>query len=97
MPYKEKVCPKCAKPHTKRGPFCSQSCSSKRKHTEETKAKIAASQTAFMTSDNDVAEEARWRLNNHENQEHYEPIAPQKSINISPNQFVQDGDLWSTD
>ncbi len=27
--YREKVCPKCQVKHRKRGPFCSQSCSSK--------------------------------------------------------------------
>jgi hypothetical protein len=33
--YREKVCPKCSKKHRKRGPFCSQSCSSKDRPASE--------------------------------------------------------------
>jgi hypothetical protein len=52
-------------------------------------------QTEFIYSDADAAEEARWRINNHEEPEPVAPIRTQDSLQV--NQFVQDGDIWTTD
>jgi hypothetical protein len=52
-------------------------------------------QTEFITGDSDVAEEARWRINAHDDPEPVAPIRPQDSLQV--NQFVQDGDLWTMD
>jgi hypothetical protein len=44
--YREKVCPKCQVKHRKRGPFCSQSCSSKDRPASE-KSKEALRKAAI--------------------------------------------------
>ena len=100
MAYKEKICPKCGDKHTKRGEFCSRSCGNQKKHTWESKSKIANTQMIRMNSDDPVAEEQRHAL---ANQKHalavangsLDPVPPPKVKQYSQNQFVQDGDLWT--
>ena len=93
MAYKEKECPKCGTKHTKRGQYCSRSCGNGRVWTDEMREVFRQKQTEFIYSDADAAEEARWRINNHEEPEPVAPIRTQESLQV--NQFVQDGDVWS--
>lgn len=45
MSYRQKNCLFCGTSHKKRGPYCGKVCSNKhRKHSDETKAKMSASQ-----------------------------------------------------
>ncbi len=93
MAYKEKTCPKCGTKHTKRGVFCSRSCGNQKSHREETKIAIAQAQMIRMNSDDPVAEEQRHVLAKINGS--LDPVAPPKVKQISQNQFVQDGDLWT--
>ncbi len=93
MAYKEKECPKCGTKHTKRGQYCSRSCGNGRVWTDEMREVFRQKQTEFINSDDDVAEEARWRINNYDEEE---PPLPVKDMStIQSNQFVQDGDIWT--
>lgn len=94
MAYKEKICPKCQAKHNKRGEFCSRSCGNTRKHTAETKAKIAETQRAWLTSGTDEAEVAKHNYISKRNNGEIDPIPPQKPIDIGHRRFVQDGDIW---
>ena len=94
MPYKEKTCPKCQAKHTKRGEYCSRSCGNTRKHTKETKQKIADAQRAYLTSGTDDAEVAKHNFISKRINGDPEPIAPPTKPPLKSNQFVQDGDLW---
>jgi hypothetical protein len=49
-------------------------------------------QSEFINSDDDVAEEARWRINNYEEEEPPTPV--RDTSTLRPNQFVEDGDVW---
>jgi len=91
--YKEKNCPKCGVKHKKRGEFCSRSCGNTRAHKEETKLAIAQTQTIRMNSGDAVAENQKHALAVANGS--LDPIAPIKPKEISRNQFVQDGDLWT--
>jgi hypothetical protein len=93
MAYKEKDCKKCGVKHKKRGEYCSRSCGNSRAMGEQQKESIRQAKKEWIYSDTDTAEEARWRINNHEEPEPVAPIRTQNSLEV--NQFVQDGDLWS--
>jgi predicted amidophosphoribosyltransferase len=95
MAYKEKTCPKCQTKHNKRGEYCSRSCGNQKKHTEETKQKIADAQRAYLTSGTDEAEVAKHNFISKRNNAEPDPIAPITKKPIESNQFVQDGDLWT--
>ena len=94
MAYKEKTCPKCQAKHTKRGEYCSRSCGNTRKHTKETKQKIADAQRTYLTSGTDDAEVAKHNFISKRINGDPEPIAPPTKSPLKSNQFVQDGDLW---
>ena len=93
MAYKEKTCPKCGVKHNKRGEYCSRSCGNQKKHSYHTKLAIATTQSLRMKSDDPVAEEQRYALAKVNGA--LDPVAPLKVKEISQNQFVQDGDLWT--
>lgn len=94
MAYKEKTCPTCGATHNKRGPYCSRSCGNSRPMPEYQKQTMSEvkKEWAYNT---DEGEEARWRINNHDEPEPVAPIRTQDSLQV--NQFVQDGDIWTTD
>lgn len=95
-PKKEpnKVCPVCEVKHAKRGPYCSKVCSNKgRTVTDEQKKKTSESMTKFMNSDDDRAEEARWRINNYEKETDAVVVGRQFDQT-----YLRDGnDLWFYD
>ena len=94
MAKQPKICPVCEVEHFKRGPYCGKVCSNKgRVVTDEQKKKTSESMKKFMYSDSDVAEEARWRINNHE--EESEAVVPGHIPD--GNYFVSDGDIWFSD
>lgn len=93
MAYKEKICPKCGVKHNKRGEFCSRSCGNTRPQKESTKLAIAQTQAIRHASGDEVAEAQKHALAVANGS--LDPIAPIKVKNISQNQFVQDGDLWT--
>lgn len=92
MAYKEKQCPKCGTKHTKRGEYCSRSCGNGRVWSDAMRQVFSQKQTEFITGDSDVAEEARWRINNHDQEELPEPV---QRGPLADDQFVSDGDLWT--
>ncbi len=94
MAYKEKECRKCGVKHNKRGEYCSRSCGNSRQQTQEHRNKLSEIKREWINSDSDTAEEARWRINNHDAPE---PVIPPTKSPIKSNQFVQDGDLWTSD
>lgn len=87
----EKNCLVCGTIHRNPGSYCSKVCSNKgRTVTAEQKAKTSASMTKFMNSDSDVAEEARWRINNYDSET--EAVVPG---NIPDTPYFFDGqDIW---
>lgn len=94
MAYKEKTCKKCGVKHNKRGEYCSRSCGNSRPMPEHQKKTMAEVKREWSHT-TDEGEVARWRLNNHEEPEPVAPIRTQNNLEV--NQFVQDGDLWTTD
>ena len=96
MAYKEKTCPKCFSKHTKRGEFCSRSCGNSRKPTAEHKEKIADAKREWHAT-SDTAEIAAHNFISRGLNKEPEPIAPPTKSPLQSNQFVQDGDLWTTD
>jgi hypothetical protein len=95
MAYKEKTCPKCQATHNKRGEYCSRSCGNQKKHTKESKQKIADAQRAYLSSGTDEAEVAKHNFISKRNNAEPDPVAPVVRKNIPDNSFVQDGDLWT--
>jgi hypothetical protein len=60
---------------------------------EQQKESIRQAKKEWIYSDSDTAEEARWRINNHEEPE---PVAPLHHSPLGVNQFIDsDGDLWT--
>jgi len=86
----ERECPVCGTKHRKRGQYCSKPCSnSGRTVTEAQKQKTSKSMERFMNSDSDVAEEARWRINNYDKEE---PVVPPYQ---PEERYYRDGeDIW---
>lgn len=91
---KIKNCPVCGIEFSKGSTYCSKSCSNKgRVVTDEQKKKTSESMRKFMYSDSDVAEEARWRLNNHDKET--DPVIPPT---LPDRTYYRDGrDLWFAD
>lgn len=97
MAYKEKTCEQCQQKHTKRGRFCSRTCSDEanrnRKWTTEQKKAVsdglskwhATSETAEVAKHNFISK----RINGEP-----DPVPPMKPIDLGNNRFVQDGDIW---
>lgn len=94
MAYKEKDCPKCGVTHKKRGEYCSRSCGNQRKHTEETKQKIAVGKREWLNSGTDAAEVEKHNYISKRVNAEPDPIAPMKPIDLGTGRFIQDGDLW---
>lgn len=94
MAYKEKTCPKCQAKHNKRGEYCSRSCGNTRKHTEETKAKIAEGKREWLSSGTDAAEVEKHNYISKRDHAEPDPVPPQKPIDLGHGRFVEDGDLW---
>lgn len=94
MAYKEKTCPKCGVTHNKRGEFCSRSCGNQRKHTAETKAKIAEGKREWLSSGTDAAEVEKHNYISKRINGDPDPLPPVTPTPVRSNQFVQDGDLW---
>lgn len=93
MAYKEKECPKCGTKHNKRGQYCSRSCGNGRVWSDEMRAVFSEKQSEFINGDSDVAEEARWRINNYDEEE---PPSPVRDKSALPSRsFVEDGDIWT--
>ena len=97
MAYKEKECRKCGVKHNKRGEYCSRSCGNSRPLTAEQKQKIGQKKSAWLTGGTDEAEVAIHNFTSGGVNKPAEPIAPMKPIDLGNGQFVQDGDLWTTD
>ena len=94
MAYKEKECPKCGSKHNKRGEFCSRSCGNTRKHKPETKKKIGAAKSAWLTSGDERAEAEVHNFTSLGANKTPEPVAPMVSRDVGHKRFVEDGDLW---
>lgn len=98
MAYKEKTCENCGTKHTKRGRFCSRTCSDEanrgRKWTREQKKAVSVGlQKWHATSDTAAVAAHNWAskgLN-----QTPEPVPPPVRAPLADNQFVADGDLWS--
>ena len=60
--YREKTCPHCGTIHRKKGPYCSRSCGNHRTYTVKQRKQKSEKQTAFLKSDNPVAEQSRWLI-----------------------------------
>ena len=97
MAYKEKECRKCGVKHTKRGEYCSRSCGNQKQHTNETRQLLSQKQTEWLTSGTDEADVAVHNFTSRGANKEPEPIAPITKSPIKANQFVQDGDLWTTE
>lgn len=96
MAYKEKICPKCGDKHTKRGEFCSRTCGNQKRHTESAKRKISKGKSAWLLSGTDEAEAEIHNFVSKGINKTPDPVAPVKyNENMTGNQFVQDGDLWT--
>ena len=95
MAYKEKECRKCGVKHNKRGEYCSRSCGNQKSHKHETKLAIASTQASRHANGDDVAESQRHALALANGA--VEPVSPPSKKPLQSNQFVQDGDLWTTD
>jgi endogenous inhibitor of DNA gyrase (YacG/DUF329 family) len=93
MTYREKTCPTCNKSHKKRGPYCSRSCGNHRTWTTEQKQVFSEKKKEFLYN-TEEGEVERWRINSTEEEE---PLLPQQPNKLESNQFVQDGDLWTSD
>jgi hypothetical protein len=94
MAYKPKQCPKCGVTHTKRGEYCSRSCGNTRKHTAETKEKIAETKREWHATSETAAVVAHNFTSQGKNKE-AEPVPPQTHTPLGNRQFVEDGDLWT--
>ena len=98
MAYKEKTCEQCGQKHTKRGRFCSRTCSDiagkNRKWTAEQKQAVSDGLKQWhKTSDTAAVAAYNWAskgLN-----QTPEPVAPMKPIDLGQGRFVEDGDLWT--
>jgi len=96
MAYKEKICPKCGAKHTKRGEFCSRSCGNSRSMSDEHKAKIGKKKSEWLTSGNDVAEVQKHAFVSKRINGDHDPIPPPTISPLADNQFVADGDVWTS-
>jgi hypothetical protein len=97
MPYKEKTCEQCHDKHTKRGRFCSRTCSDEanknRRWTPEQKQAVADGLREWHAT-SETAEVAAHNFISKGNNKTPEPPLPPTAPRIGNKQFVQDGDLW---
>ena len=107
--YREKTCPHCGTVHRKKGPYCSRSCGNHRTYTVKQRKQKSEKQTAFLKSDNPVAEQSRWlisevgRFNKMAKKDATLKDKSWDDYNIIPapehldtNQFVADNAIWTT-
>ena len=97
MAYKEKTCEQCQQKHTKRGRFCSRTCSDEanknRKWTPEQKQAVADGLREWHAT-SETAEVAAHNFVSKGNNKTPDPIPPMKPIDLGRGRFVQDGDIW---
>lgn len=97
MAYKEKQCEQCGAKHTKRGRFCTRTCSDEanknRKWTAEQKKAVSDGLQKWHAT-SETAEVAAHNFVSKGNNKTPDPIPPQKPIDIGHRRFVQDGDIW---
>lgn len=86
--YKAHPCPKCQVVHKGKGPYCSKVCSNSDRD-DEYKEKMR--QRSLYT---DKGQLATWNLNWGED---YEPIIAGGPVGLKDNQFVADGDVWTSE
>ena len=98
MAYKEKECEQCHQKHTKRGRFCSRTCSDiagkGRKWTTEQKAAVSDGLKQWHATSDTAAVAAHNWASKGKNQTP-EPVAPPVRLPLEDNQFVADGDVWT--
>lgn len=107
--YREKQCPHCGVTHRKKGNYCSRSCGNHRTYTRAQREEKSKKQTAFLKSDNPVAEQSRWiisEMGKFAAKAKSDPSMKDKSwddYNVIPprtlenGQFVADNAIWSED
>lgn len=97
MPYKEKTCEQCQQKHTKRGRFCSRTCSDEanrgRKWTDEQKKAVSDGLKEWHAT-SDTAAVAAHKFTSKRINAEPDPVAPIKPIDLGLGRFVEDGDLW---
>ena len=86
--YKEHACPKCNVLHRGRGPYCTKSCANLDR-SEEVKKKLSDTKKY-----GDKGQLATWELNWGID---YEPIIAGPPVGLNDNQFVEGGDVWTSD
>ena len=99
MAYKEKTCEHCGTKHTKRGRFCSRTCSDEagrgRVWTPEQKAAVSNGLKEWHATSDTAAVAAHNFISQGLNKDP-EPVAPVRNMSaLESNQFVQDGDVWT--
>lgn len=86
--YKAHACPKCQVIHKNKGPYCSKACSNADRDDEYKK------KMSDKLKYGDAGQKMIWELHWGEN---YEPIIAGGPVGLADNQFVEDGDVWTTD
>jgi hypothetical protein len=98
MAYKEKECEQCHQKHTKRGRFCSRTCSDEanrgRRWTAEQKAAVSDGLSKWHR-ESDTAAVAVYKWSQQGLNPTPDPIAPPVRAPIADNQFIAGGDLWT--
>lgn len=106
----EKTCPRCEKPHSKPGKYCSYSCANVRHWTDSQKKVFSQRQKEYMAKDSDEVELHKWKLANNvsividkkfnrfneeeDTKEEYFLMPELNDVDDS-SEFVQNGDIWS--
>jgi hypothetical protein len=97
MAYKEKICEQCGAKHTKRGRFCSRTCSDEagrgRKWTKEQKEAVSLGLQKWH-KESDTAAVAAHNFISQGKHKEADPVAPMVYDGPEDGFFVQDGDLW---
>lgn len=97
MPYKEKTCEQCQQKHTKRGRFCSRTCSDEanknRKWTAEQKQAVSEGLSKWHATSDTAAVAAHNWASKGLNQTP-DPVPPMTRKELPHGKFVQDGDVW---
>lgn len=99
MAYKEKTCEQCQQKHTKRNRFCSKLCADTfnrgRKWTKEQKEAVSDGLKEWHAT-SDTADVATYKWASKGLNQTPEPVAPPVRVPIEDNQFIADGDLWTS-
>ena len=98
MAYKEKECEQCGNKHTKRGRFCSRTCSDiagkNRKWTAEQKAAVSDGLKQWHAT-SETAQVAVYKWSQQGLNPTPEPVEPPVRAPLADNQFVAGGDVWT--